>query len=157
RRPLRCPRGQGAKIHHWFTGGELHCWKSRLGRKETVMCGYLDRGRRLVLALVLVVGSAASAHADLISVALQSSSVTSSAGPQTFTGVDAEAAGISSLFAAANVWNHLQVPSSPTVNPTFANLVDSTGAATTVGFAISGTVRGYNIFNFRPAADALRG
>ncbi len=114
--------------------------------------------RILVCALALVVGSLVSAHARLISVDLQSSETTFGGAPQNFTGVEAEAADTDLRFEVANVWNHLQIPQFPaTTNPTFANLVDSTGANTTVSFAISGTVSAFNIFGLISGADALRG
>lgn len=99
-----------------------------------------------------------SAHAALFSVDFESSDITSGAGPQTFSGVESEAAGVNAAFAAANVWNGLQIPRLPaTANPAFNGLMDSTGAATTVGFSITGTVSAFNIQGLVPTADTLRG
>jgi len=54
-------------------------------------------------------------------------------------GVEPAAAALDPLFAAANVWNGLNVPfliTGADVNPSRGGLVDSTGAATGIGFSI---------------------
>jgi hypothetical protein len=112
----------------------------------------------LGLTIAILILSVPSALATLISVDFQSSETTSGAPPQTFSGVEAEAAGVNAAFGAANVWNGLQIPRNPaSVNPVFNGLVNSAGAGTTVGLSITGTVSAFNIRGLVPAADTLRG
>jgi hypothetical protein len=122
------------------------------------MHAVLQHSRFLVVAAVIVMGSVTAAQARLISVDMQSSANTSGAAPQNFTGVEPEAAAVNPAFGAANIWNYPQIPRIPaTTNPTFPNLVDSTGAGTTVSLSISGTISAFNIFSIVSGADALRG
>ena len=62
------------------------------------------------------------------------------------------------LFGAANVWNNL--PSvygdGLDVNPTWNNLVDSTGSSTGVSFSITGTMLPVELFPFLTNPDPLR-
>jgi len=78
----------------------------------------------------------------------------------TFSGVEPAAAALDPLFAAANVWNGLNVPFPITgadVNPSWGGLVDSTGAATGIGFSIQGNVLGWSFYGSSSSySDALR-
>jgi MYXO-CTERM domain-containing protein len=119
--------------------------------------------RNSVVGLAAIAITALSpllAHASLISVDYGPSIST----PTNFSGVESAAAGVNSLFSAASTWNHLQVvdyylPATP--SPTFANLVDSTGAATGVSLSITGAVKAFDGATYFPpnvvgAVDALR-
>lgn len=78
----------------------------------------------------------------------------------TFSGVEPAAAALDPLFAAANVWNGLNVPfliTGADVNPSWSGLVDSTGTATGIGFSIQGNVIGWSFYGTNPSySDALR-
>lgn len=77
----------------------------------------------------------------------------------TFSGVEPAAAAADPLFAAANVWNTLDFPFEvgTVTNPSFSNLVNSTGATTSVGFSITGTILPVNLYPFlSPPPDVLR-
>ena len=78
----------------------------------------------------------------------------------TFSGVEPAAAALDPLFAAANAWNGLNVPfliTGADVNPSWSGLVDSTGAATAIGFAVQGNVLGWSFYGSNPSySDALR-
>ena len=84
----------------------------------------------------------------LISVDLQSATSSS----VNSAGVEPLAATAATSFAAANVWNHLAVSGTST-DPSFSNLVDSTGSATPVGFSITGTL---GAFSFGNATETVR-
>ncbi len=74
--------------------------------------------------------------------------------PVNFTGVESKAAAADPVFGSngTNTWNHLSVndagtnggapPVPLTVNPSFPNLLDSTGATTSVTLSFTGTVSG---------------
>jgi hypothetical protein len=66
------------------------------------------------------------------------------ADPHLFSGVEAAASAANDAFGVAGVWNMLAFPLNPPLatNPAFTNLVDSTGAASAVDMAITGTVGG---------------
>lgn len=78
----------------------------------------------------------------------------------TFSGVEPAAAALDPLFAAANVWNGLNVPfllTGADINPSWGGLVDSSGAATGIGFSIEGNVLGWSSYGASPSySDALR-
>ena len=61
-------------------------------------------------------------------------------------------------FGAANVWNNLFSPWAPplTTNPSWSNLVDSTGTATGVSLSITGTVFPLDLSPFIANPDPLR-
>lgn len=83
--------------------------------------------------LVLSLAMAQSAKGDLLSVQLQ--------GPTSanFSGVEDSAATTDSVFADANVWNHLVGPDYPAYGMSFSasSLVNSTGAVTSAGFSVT--------------------
>lgn len=61
-----------------------------------------------------------------------------------------------SLFGAANVWNNLHFPYSQITDPSFDDLVDSTGATTGVKFSITGTVAATDFWPWEQVFDPLR-
>jgi hypothetical protein len=88
-----------------------------------------------LLAGLACIAWCGAANAMLISADFQQDQNTST----TFSGVEAAAAA-SGLFGAASTWNALELSLATPGTPSFGGLVDSTGAATSVGFAItSGT------------------
>jgi hypothetical protein len=63
--------------------------------------------------------------------------------PENFTGVESLAATANSAFASSNIWNHSSISPytvSTTANPSFSNLVNSTGASTGVSLSFTGTL-----------------
>jgi hypothetical protein len=72
------------------------------------------------------------------------------------SGPEAAATFANPLFGSANVWNNLKFPYALTTNPSFKNLVDSTGAATGVKFSITGTVGATDFWPWESVFDPLR-
>jgi hypothetical protein len=68
--------------------------------------------------------------------------------PPILSGPEPAATALDPLFGVANVWNPLNISPFPAldVNPTWSNLVDSTGAQTPVSFSITGTVIGASLY-----------
>jgi hypothetical protein len=90
---------------------------------------------------ILSIGQARSAG-TVISVDFNSSPVS------TFSGIESMAAAANPAFNEASTWNPLPLTYSPDgtgadVDPSFSDLVDSTGASTTVGLEFTGTVPSY--------------
>lgn len=76
----------------------------------------------------------------------------------TFSGSESAATAANPVFGAANVWNGVDVPEydqTPLTNPTFSNLVDNSGASTSVGLSFTGAVKGYSGAG-NGSGDALR-
>jgi PEP-CTERM motif len=62
-----------------------------------------------------------------------------------FSGVESAAAALDPAFGSANVWNDLTTGDAGVASdPSYASLLDSTGAPTSVGFSITGTLDSYN-------------
>ncbi len=82
------------------------------------------------------------------------------AAPRYFTGVEASAAAANPLFAAANVWNYAETDVAYTYltySGSYPSLVDSTGAATSVGLSVVGADSGgYYSYNSKWPGDDLR-
>src|SRR5215471_4173512 len=109
-----------------------------------------NRKRYVLLAIGLSVCMPALAAATpLISVDLQSSYGNEGA---PFHGVDPIAAAASPAFASASVWNVLGSTGFNVQDPSFSNLVDSSGNPTGAAFAIVGKISAYGLGN---PADAL--
>lgn len=89
--------------------------------------------------------AAPAAEAALISVDLESSYPGEGTA---FSGVESGAAAANSAFGAANVWNVLGTTGLKITNYGSGNLVDSTGAGTTVKFSISGLTGAYGSNSF---------
>lgn len=71
-----------------------------------------------------------------------------------FSGVEPAAAALDPVFGAADVWNDLTTGEAGVASdPSYASLLDSTGAVTSVGFAITGTLDSYN--GASPTASSL--
>jgi hypothetical protein len=66
------------------------------------------------------------------------------------SGPEAAATDANPLFGGANVWNNLQAEFALNVNPSWSNLVDSTGAGTGVTLSITGTVGATDFWGFNP-------
>jgi sugar lactone lactonase YvrE len=65
----------------------------------------------------------------------------------TFSGPEPAATALDPVFGAADVWNALKLSFNPfNVDPSFSNLLDSTGAQTPVSFSITGTVGGVSLY-----------
>jgi sugar lactone lactonase YvrE len=66
----------------------------------------------------------------------------------TFSGPESAATALDPVFGAADVWNPLNIPQFPAldVNPSWSNLLDSTGAQTPVSFSITGAVGGVSLY-----------
>jgi uncharacterized protein (TIGR03437 family) len=80
---------------------------------------------------------------EVIRVDFQPNAPFSGRPPVNFTGVESQAAAASPLFGTdgSNTWNYLSVaPGVLVTNPSFSNLVDSTGATTNVGIAFTGVL-----------------
>jgi hypothetical protein len=120
--------------------------------------GFLHAGGMFVLAGVLALAAGPS-NAGLISVDFGTTTSADGTGASpTISGAESAATAANAGFGAAHVWNGLAVgeygqPAS--TNPSFAGLLDSTGAATGVGLSLTGGVKGFSGFN-NPSSDALR-
>ena len=94
--------------------------------------------------LLIVLGSGMAARADVIRVDFQPNSAFSGRAPVNFNGVEAQAAAANPVFGSngSNTWNYLSLAPYPTTtsNPSFSNLVNSAGAATTVGISFTGAL-----------------
>ena len=74
------------------------------------------------------------------------------------SGREAAATAANAVFGSANDWDAVNFPNFTAhaiTNPSFSNLADSTGAATSVGMSFTGTFHGFSGFN-NPSSDALR-
>jgi hypothetical protein len=109
------------------------------------------------LFVVVICAGAESARADeLISLAFNSPNSVGP-GPAPISGPESTATSANPLFGAANDWNNVNITFGVlTTNPSWSNLVDSTGASTGVNFSITGTVLGVNLFPYFPGQDPLR-
>jgi hypothetical protein len=116
-----------------------------------------------VSAIVLAIACPAITRAELISVDFQSSVPEVGTNPPyvpfvTMNGIEARAAAADPVFNAANVWNvagltsHYFVTGSNDVNPSWSNLVSSTGGATPVAFSIAGDVIGTDVVGLGESA-----
>jgi len=87
-----------------------------------------------------------SAAATIISVNFQPNAPFAGRAPLSFTGVESQAAAACGVWSASNIWNNLSIAPYPalTTNPSFSNLVNSTGAATGVGISFTGTISSAN-------------
>lgn len=111
-----------------------------------------------MLGIVVAILWPGSSRADLISVDFQSSVTEVEGDPvvvfNSMSGVEPRAATADADFAAADVWNsaslssHFLIAGSHDVNPSWSNLVNSTGAATPVRFSILGNVIGTDVVGF---------
>jgi hypothetical protein len=110
----------------------------------------MNRARSVFLAIGLSGCMPALGAAALISVDLQSSYGTEGA---PFHGVDPLASAASAAFASASVWNVLGSTGFNVQNPSFPNLVDSSGNPTGSAFSILGSISAYGTGN--PAAALL--
>ena len=90
----------------------------------------------------------------VISVAFKSVNPLGSGPPM--SGPDIAATEANPLFGAANAWNNLQFAFDLNTNPSFTNLVDSTGATTGVAFSITGTVEAVDFFPYVTFHDPIR-
>jgi hypothetical protein len=72
------------------------------------------------------------------------------------SGNEAAATAANPAFGAANTWNNLFSPWSLETNPSWSNLVDSTGATSNVAFSIIGTVGPVDFTPWEPAPDPMR-
>jgi hypothetical protein len=92
--------------------------------------------------------------ASLYSVAFKTDNPGGTTGPM--SGNEAAATAANPAFGAANEWNNLYTYPALTTNPSWSNMVDSTGAASNVGFSITGTVGPVDFTPWEPAPDPVR-
>src|SRR5579864_9800829 len=110
----------------------------------------------LLLALCFVaqssVAQTSSAQSNstnlLISVVFKTDSPFGNSPP--VSGPEPAATDANPLFGSANVWNNLQALFNLNMNPSWANLVDNTGAATGDNLSITGTVGATDFWGFNP-------
>jgi hypothetical protein len=110
---------------------------------------------RSSLAVLLMCCFAAAANADLL-VSVDFNSPNPFTASPTFSGVESAAAAADSVFGAANVWNGLNVTFGVDTNPSWNGLVNSSGAATSVNFSVTGSVGGASLYDPVTNPDALR-
>lgn len=98
------------------------------------------------LAGLAALASASAAHATVISVDFQNLQPFAQRQAVNFNGVEAAAALADPIFAGASTWNELALDAAPNsiTDPSFTGLVDSTGAATSIGISFTGTVTSAN-------------
>jgi hypothetical protein len=116
-----------------------------------------------ISVIALAVAWPGSSQAVLISVDFQTSVPEVGTNPSyvpftSMAGVEPRAATADVDFNAANIWNiaslssHFLVMGSNDVNPSWSNLVNSTGGATPVAFSIAGDVIGTDVVGFGESA-----
>ena len=113
----------------------------------------------LSLVVVLLVGnqvSSAQVPGRVISIAFKTNNPFGNSPPM--SGPEAAATLANPSFGAANVWNNLHAEWAPplTTNPSWNNLVDSTGTATGVSLSVTGTVFPIDLTPWIPNPDPLR-
>lgn len=117
-----------------------------------------DHQKHLLFAICLlalvVVGTTQPMMADLYSVAFKTNNPAGNTGPM--SGSEAAATGANPAFGAANVWNNLFAPLALDTNLSWNNLVDSTGASSSVRLSITGTVGPTDFTPWEPAPDPVR-
>src|SRR5436305_843262 len=109
-------------------------------------------GTGIIAAFILVCAINTPAPAAVIRVDFQPNAPFNVGPPINFTGVESKAAAANAAFGSdgVNTWNYLTVnvsnggnnPTVPSVNPSFVGLLDSTGAATSVGLSFTGNLLG---------------
>jgi len=102
----------------------------------------------LTAGLLLTGLGAAQAATEVIRADFQSNSAFAGRDPVDFTGVESSAAAANSIFGSngSNTWNYLTVDPAPsvTVNPSFDDLLDSSGNVTGVSIAFTGSISSAN-------------
>lgn len=116
----------------------------------------LRLGQIVAVFTLLVSSQLANASGLLISVAFKTNSPFGNS--PAMSGSEPAATIANPSFGAANVWNNLFSPWAPplTKNPSWSNLVDNTGTATSVGLSITGTIFPLDLYPFIPNPDPLR-
>ena len=96
----------------------------------------------LIFMTAALAALTAPARATVISVDFQPNAPFSGRAPVNFTGVESQAAAADSVFSASDIWNYLTIAPDETftTNPSFSDLVNSTGATTGVGISFTGTI-----------------
>ena len=127
----------------------------RAHRRSHVLCAFVFLG-----IIVLLANHVAFAD-DLVSVAFSGQYPSNWGLPQPplISGPEAAATAANPLFGAANVWNNLELTNQgfqELVNPSWLNLMDSTGANSGVGLSITGTVAQAVMYGLIPNPDPLR-
>jgi hypothetical protein len=99
--------------------------------------------RSLTFAVALLcAGSLLKGQTVVVSADFQPNADFGGYAPVNFSGVESQAAAADPVFANSNVWNHPSVDptvAEATINASFSNLVNSTGATTSVGISFTGT------------------
>jgi PEP-CTERM motif len=108
----------------------------------------------ICLLLTVVLTATHPSQAQLYSVAFKTNNPAGNTGP--VSGSEAAATAANPAFGAANVWNNLFAPAALDTNLTWSNLVDSAGAASSVGLSITGTVGPTDFTPWEPAPDPIR-
>lgn len=100
------------------------------------------RAVQLALGVTLALGAGTPASALLISADFGSGY--GGAIQPLFSGVESSAAALDPSFGSADAWNDLTTGNAGVItNPAYSSLLDSTGAVTSVGFSITGTLDSY--------------
>ena len=102
----------------------------------------------------LNVSAQSGTQSTLISVAFKTDNP--SGNSPIVSGPEPAATDANPLFGAANVWNNLATTFSLNTNPSWSNLVDSTGAPTGVNLSLTGTVGGVDFWPWESYFDPLR-
>src|SRR3974390_1912579 len=108
----------------------------------------------ICLLITLVFATQLPMTAQLYSVAFKTNNP--SGNSPAVSGNEAAATAANPAFGAANVWNNLFSPYALQANPSWSNLVSSTGTASNVGFSITGTFGPADLTPWEPAPDPIR-
>jgi hypothetical protein len=112
----------------------------------------------VILLAVLMIVSAQSLIAQskdlLVSVTFKTNNPFGNSPPM--SGPEPAATDANPLFSTANVWNNLPLAYSQTTDPSWTNLVDSTGADSGITLSITGTVIAIDLTPWIPNPDPLR-
>ena len=107
-----------------------------------------------LILIALVFATTQLMSSQIYSVAFKTNNPSGNSGP--VSGPEAAATAASPAFGTANVWNNLFSPYALETNPSWSNLVDSTGAVSNVSFSITGTVGPADLTPWNPAPDPIR-
>jgi hypothetical protein len=102
----------------------------------------------------VVIGTTQPMRADLFSVAFKTYNPFGNS--PLISGPEPAATVANSAFGAANVWNNLHSPYALGTNPSWSNLVDNSGTATSVSFSVAGTIAPIDLWPWIPNPDPLR-
>ncbi|HZD30174.1 MAG TPA: PEP-CTERM sorting domain-containing protein [Candidatus Angelobacter sp.] len=115
---------------------------------------YVRSSTAICFLVMLAFATTQFVSAQVYSVAFKTNNPAGNTGP--VSGPEAAATAANSAFGGANVWNNVFSPYALETNPSWSNLLDSTGASSSVSLSITGTVGAVDFAPWEPAPDPIR-